>query len=61
MKVRLRNVNRWLRWTGFRMFIAFSHDANKDPRDLDTAWFVGLKWFGLPGSRGWRQIEGQDI
>jgi hypothetical protein len=38
---RLWSVNRWLRWTGVRLFI--SYDPNgKDPSR------IGLAWWGWP-------------
>lgn len=53
MSFKLWSINRWLRWTGFRMYIAFSL-----PGEPDEPTRIGLTWYGLPGSNGWRRIEG---
>ncbi len=44
------SVNRWLRFTGFRLFVVVDDD------DEPTGFGVG--WYGWPGSKGWRRIEG---
>ena len=52
--VRLGSINRWLRYTGFRMFVGDEPDLNGD-----QPWAtIGVAWYGLPGSAGWRKIEG---
>lgn len=51
--VRLWTINRVLRFTGLRLIVVL----NDDPEgDWSTA--LGVRWFGLPGSAGWRKIEG---
>lgn len=54
MKVRLWSINRWLRYTGFRVFVEVPTrgDAPK------TRTSIGIAWHGLPGSPGWHRIEG---
>lgn len=49
MSVQLWSINRWLRWTGFRMFV--------QPRDGWTPTIIGVRWYGFPGSEGWKRIE----
>ena len=49
MKIKLWSINRWLRYSGFRLFIEIGEN---EPTML------GIKWYGLPGSRGWKSIEG---
>lgn len=47
--ISLWSINRWLRWTGFRLVVDM--DENRYPATL-----IGLRWFGLYGSAGWRRI-----
>jgi hypothetical protein len=52
--VRLGSINRWLRYTGLRLFVGDEPDP-----DGDRPWTtIGVAWYGLPGSAGWRKIEG---
>lgn len=48
-RLNLWTINRWLRWTGFRLFVA---------QDSQGTLSLGITFFGLPGSKGWRAIEG---
>ena len=51
---RLCSINRGLRYTGFRVFVGDEPDL-----DGDQPWTtIGVAWYGLPGSAGWRRIEG---
>ena len=50
MSVGLWALNKWLRWTGFR--VAVTLDDSDEPTRL------GLYWYGLYGSAGWNRIEG---
>lgn len=51
LSVKLWSINRWLRYTGLRLFVV--------RQDGEDAWTeIGVAWYGLPGSRGWRTIEG---
>lgn len=52
--IRLWTINRWLRWTGFRLVI----DA-WDGEGISYPSRIGLIWFGLYRSAGWRRIEGK--
>lgn len=52
--VKLWNINRWLRWTGFRVCVTRPTDED-DPDVFETR--IGVGWYGLYGSRGWRRIE----
>lgn len=49
LSLKLWTINRWLRWTGFRLFIQFGKDEPSR---------IGLGWYGLVGSERWRRIEG---
>lgn len=40
------SVNRWLRWTGFRVFITDGDETK-----------IGVGWYGLYGSARWQRIE----
>lgn len=52
LECKLWSINRWLRWTGFRIFIVV-------PSDIEHGEFrVGIAWYGIYQSRGWRRIEG---
>lgn len=51
VSVGLWAVNRWLRFTGFRLFVVL--DASGEPTR------IGIAWYGLPGSQGWQHIEGE--
>lgn len=48
LSFKLWTVNRWLRWTGFRLFI---QTGDESPTR------IGIGWYGLPGSSGWKRIE----
>lgn len=48
--VKLWSVNRWLRWTGFRLFVDVDLDL-KEPTK------IGFRWVGLYGSKGWLRLE----
>ena len=48
MSCELWSINRWLRYTGFRVFVDI--DEAKPTR-------IGVRWYGLPGSAGWKRIE----
>lgn len=48
VSMRLWSLNRWLRYTGFRVFVEVGDD---------TYTAIGLRWYGLPGSEGWSRIE----
>lgn len=52
--IRLWSINRWLRFTGFRLVVA------GDLNDHTSATHIGLMWFGLPNSKGWKRIEPKD-
>jgi hypothetical protein len=53
MKIKLWTINKWLRYTGFRLIIDM--DENKGPDRKPTT--LALTWVGLPGSRGWEKWE----
>lgn len=46
--IRLWSINRWLRWSGFRLVVVV---------DDDGPTHLGFGWFGLYGSDGWKRIE----
>jgi hypothetical protein len=46
--MQLWTINKWLRWTGVRLFVATG-------KDLPTE--LGFAWVGWPGSNGWRRWE----
>ena len=50
MSVGLWAVNRWLRYTGFRIYVSVN-DSSEPTR-------IGIGWYGFPGSPGWKRIEG---
>lgn len=52
IKAQLWSINRWLRYTGFRVFVELPDRPGEDPTS------VGVIWVGLPGSAGWRRWEG---
>lgn len=52
MKIKLWSINRWLRYTGLRLFV----NVPDFPGDGFTSLELG--WVGLPGSKGWRRWEG---
>lgn len=47
----LWSVNRWLRFTGLRLFVNLPDRPGIDPTK------IGVLWCGLPGSAGWKQME----
>lgn len=47
--MKLWTINRWLRWTGFRLFVIVAYE---EPTVL------AIRWVGLYGSRGWHRIQG---
>lgn len=51
--VKLWTINRFLRFTGLRIIVVTNDDA-----DGDWSTAIGVRWFGLPWSAGWRKIEG---
>lgn len=53
MSCELWTINRWLRYTGFRLFIDVDFRETDDRKPTR----IGVKWYGLPGSAGWRRIE----
>lgn len=52
--IRLWTINRWLRWTGFRIHF-WVPDA--EDRKAGKQTLVGIGWYGLYGSDRWRRIE----
>jgi hypothetical protein len=58
MKLRVWSVNRWLRWTGFRLFVGF-----QEPVDSGPTW-IGLRWYGWgfvghePAAGRWQLVDG---
>lgn len=48
VSVALWTINRWLRWTGFRLYVQYGDHLTR----------VGISWYGLHGSPGWKRIEG---
>lgn len=44
MSVRLWGVNKWLRFTGFRINIAYDNDLDLDEREHR----LELRWWGRP-------------
>ena len=53
--VRLGSINRWLRYTGLRLFVGDEPSETPGDRPWTTS---GIAWYGRPGSVGWRKIEG---
>jgi len=51
--VKLWTINRWLRWTGFRLIVNADTDTGPDRKPT----VLSLKWVGLCGSDGWRKWE----
>lgn len=45
---RIWGVNRWLRYTGVRLFVTQADGVFTS---------IGLMWVGLPGSEDWRRWE----
>lgn len=37
--VKLRSINRWLRWTGFRVFISYNPRDDSEPRRIGLVWW----------------------
>lgn len=54
--VRLGSINRWLKFTGFRLFVASEPDDENPSLPWTT---IGIAWYGLPKSAGWHRIEGK--
>ncbi len=52
--IRLWSVNRWLRWTGFRLFVDCDSRDGNDPDRRPT--LIGFRWVGLYGSAGWKRM-----
>lgn len=52
MKIKLWSINRWLRYTGFRLFVEVPTSGE------GPGTSIGIAWHGLPGSPGWHRIEG---
>lgn len=55
IEFRLWSINRWLRYTGLRLFVAV------DPKGwtrVGGGSRVGILWAGLPGSKGWKRFQG---
>lgn len=53
LAVKLWTINRVLRFTGLRIIVVTNDDT-----DGDWSTALGVRWFGLPWSAGWRKIEG---
>jgi len=52
IEVSLWGVNRWLRYSGLRLYVAVW-----DGEGAHMPTMIGLMWAGLPGSKGWRKWE----
>lgn len=54
--IELWTINRWLHWTGFRVYMTITTDIE---RADGGRMAVGLGWYGLHGSAGRKRIEGK--
>ena len=52
LSFRIWGVNRFLRFTGVRLFVEIPLPEE------DGFTSVGLGWYGFPWTKGWRKIEG---
>ena len=50
----LWGVNRWLRYTGVRLFVTMWDGKGERP---PASTKIGLMWVGLPGSKGWKKWQ----
>ncbi len=48
MFIKLWSINKFLRWTGFRLMIEFGENDEAK---------IGLSWVGMYGSVGWKKWE----
>jgi hypothetical protein len=48
----LWSINRVIRWVGVRIVLDVW-----DGQGERTRTRIGLAWFGLPGTEGWRRVE----
>ena len=39
VSVTLWGINRWLRWTGFRLFVAYNPADDNEPRRIGLVWW----------------------
>lgn len=64
-RIELWTINRWLRWTGLRIYVTVSAEYVRKPDSEDAEIVkseptkIGLAWYGLHGSAGWKRIEGE--
>lgn len=47
--MKLWTINRWLRWTGFRLYVEVGDN---------TPTRIGILFGGFPGTARWRRWEG---
>lgn len=50
--IKLWTINRWLRWSGFRVVI-----NTWDGEGERTPTLIGVVWVGLYGFRGWKAMR----